>query len=120
MTWVKTLLGPKSKYDHSIPYTYEARVSVAEWSDAYNSYFSDTICGLVNYLHEKNIRPNQVSLFEIYQDHEAPLETCYCIDTRDWWLARRSLCQSLKEHYKEHIQDGHCSFEDRSTKVYGS
>jgi len=113
MTLASRLLGPASKYDQTLPYTYEARVSVIEWDDAYNSYFSDTICGLVKYLREKNIRPNQVTLFEIYQNHEEPLETGYCLDSRDLWLSKPDLCESLKEHYKGHIQDGHCSFEDR-------
>ncbi len=114
MNWAKNLLEPKSRRNHLIPCTYEARVSVVEWTDAYNSYFSDTICGLINYLHEKNIPPDQVSLYEIYPDHEARLETCFCIDTQNWWLAKSTLCQSLNEHYEGHIKDGNCSFRDRN------
>ena len=29
MNMLKTLLGPKSKYDKSLPYTYEAKVAIA-------------------------------------------------------------------------------------------
>ncbi len=119
MIWVGKLLGPKSKYDNTIPYTYEARVAVLEWADAYNSYFSDTICGLISYLREKNIRPDQVQLFEIYQDHESPLETCYCVDNHDLWLTKPGLCLSLSEHYRGHIQERHCSFKDRNPVAYG-
>ncbi len=39
---LRNLLGPKSKYDKSIPYTYEARVAIIEGAEDYNSYFSDT------------------------------------------------------------------------------
>jgi len=119
MIWVKRLLGPKSKYDNTIPYTYEARVAVLEWSEAYNSYYSDTICGLIEYLREKNIRPEQVKLYEIYQDHETRLETSYCIDHHELWLAKPKLCMSLKEHYKGHIENGHCSFQDRGRGAIG-
>lgn len=119
MIWVEKLLGPKSKYDNSLPYTYEARVAVLEWTEAYNSYFSDTICGLIDYLREKNISPDQVALYEIYQEHEAPLKIRYCIDEHDLWLARPRLCESLRDHYKGHIEDGHCSFNDRSKAACG-
>ena len=119
MIWVDKLLGPKSKYDNTIPYTYEARVAVVEWDDAYNSYFSDTICGLIGYLREKNINPDQVQLFEIYQDHESPLETCYCIDNHHLWLTKPRLCRSLSRHYKGHIQGRHCSFKDRNPAAFG-
>jgi len=119
MIWVEKLLGPKSKYDKTLPYTYEARVTVLEWDDAYNSYYSDTICGLIDYLREKNIRPDQVTLHEIYQDHESPLETRYCLDEHELWLARPWLCRSLRIHYKGHIENGHCSFEDRSRVANG-
>ena len=117
--WVEKFLGPKSKYDESIPYTYEARVSVVEWNEAYNSYYSDTICGLIDFLREKNISPDQVELYEIYQDHESTVETRLCLDNHDLWLSRPKLCKSLREHYKGHIDNGHCSFQDRSRVAYG-
>ena len=120
MYWVAHLLGPKSKYDKTLPYTYEARVSVLEWDDAYNSYYSDTICGLIDFLREKNISPSQVSLYEIYQDRESTVETRLCIDGHDLWLARPNLCRSLRDHYKGHIDKGHCSFKDRKRLAFGS
>lgn len=119
MTWAERLIGPHSKYDHSLPYTYEARVSVMEWDDAYNSYFSDTVCGLIDFLREKNVSPQQVTIYEIYQDHEEAVKTCLCLNNHDLWLARPKLCKSLQNHYKGHIDDGHCSFQDRSRTAYG-
>jgi len=119
MIWVESLLGAKSKYDKTLPYTYEARVTVLEWEEAYNSYYADTICGLIDYLREKNISPDQVTLHEIYQDHESLLEIRYCLDNHDLWLGRPRLCRSLQDHYKGHIEKGHCSFEDRSRVACG-
>lgn len=119
MHWAEKLIGPQSKYDNTIPYTYEARVSVMEWDDAYNSYFSDTICGLIDFLRQKNIQPDQVTIYEIYQDHEAAVETCWCLDDHELWLSRPGLCKSLRDHYKGHIDDGHCSFQDRNRQAFG-
>ena len=119
MSWAEKLIGPHSKFDESLPYTYEARVSVMEWDDAYNSYYSDTICGLIDFLRQKNVSPHQVTIYEIYQDHEDAVETCLCMDDHDLWLARPTLCKSLHNHYKGHIDDGHCSFQDRSRVAYG-
>jgi len=59
---LKKYLGPKSKYDKAILYTYEARIRIIEGSDEYNSYFSDTICGLVEYLHQNDIKPDEVQI----------------------------------------------------------
>ena len=119
MKWIDRFLEHPSKYDSSLPYTYEARVSVIEWDDAYNSYYSDTICGLIDFLRQKNIRPDQVRLYEIYQDHEAIMETCLCLDEHELWLPRPMLCRSLHDHYKGHIDDRHCSFQDRNRLAYG-
>ena len=118
MTWAERLTGPHSKYDNCLPCTYEARVSVMEWDEAYNSYYSDTICGLIDFLKQKNISPEQVSLYEIYRDHESAVETCLCLDEHDLWLSRPNLCRprlcrSLHDLYKGHIENGHCSFQDR-------
>lgn len=58
---VRKILGPKSKYNGSIPYTYFAKVSITT-GEKYlaNYYFADTICGLVEYLDDNNINPEEV------------------------------------------------------------
>lgn len=119
MSWAERFLGPKSKYNNELPYTYEARVNVLEWAEAYNSYYSDTICGLIDFLREKNINPDQVSLIEVYQDHEDRVEIQLCLDEHGLWLGRPHLCQALRGHYRGHIDNGHCSFVDRSRLAYG-
>ncbi len=111
--------GPTYRQAKTTPYLYEARVAVMEWSDAYNSYFSETICSLINFLRQKNIKPEQVKLYEIHQDHETAVETCYCIDNNDLWLSKPRLCLSLIEKYRGYIQQRNCPFRDRNQLACG-
>ncbi len=51
---IRKFLGPKSKYNKSLPYTYMAKVPIIEGDDElFSHYFADTICGLVEYLAKK-------------------------------------------------------------------
>ena len=75
MKVLKKVLGPLSKYDQSIPYTYMAKVTmIGGFDDLYSYYFADTICGLIEYLDKHNILPQDVELFGIYRKKEVPLE----------------------------------------------
>jgi len=72
---VRKILGPKSKYDKSIPYTYFAKAPIVEGDESLvNYYFSDTICGLIEYLDESNINPEEVELFGCYLKKEIPID----------------------------------------------
>ena len=113
------ILGPKSKYDKSLPYTYEARISIFEGSEEYNSYFSDTICGLVEYLHQNDIKPDEVQIFEVYQGHESAIDAKLLTTADHQWLFKPDICHAFEEHYKGHIQDNTCSFNDRDGKGRG-
>ncbi len=56
MNIARKILGPKSKYDSTIPYTYKAEINVLQGVEAdplFIQCFADTLCGLVEYL--KNI-----------------------------------------------------------------
>ena len=126
---VRKILGPKSKYNKSIPYTYFAKVPIVESdNDHVHCYFSDTICGLIEYLEENNIRPEEVELFGCYLKKEIPIDKKYCLTEDGKWLKRPDLCNSLETHYKQtmeeqykgHIALGDCSFDDREHKVAGS
>ncbi|RME34419.1 MAG: hypothetical protein D6786_04960 [Gammaproteobacteria bacterium] len=113
------LLGPASKHDPDLPYTYEARVPVVEGEELCNSYFSDTICGLIDYLEEHGIGPSQVSIYEIYQEEERPIDISLCVDAQGRWLHRPDLCRALQDHYKGHIYAAGCDFADRDRSGYG-
>ncbi|MBT8378166.1 MAG: hypothetical protein KJN64_02925 [Ignavibacteria bacterium] len=125
MSLIRKLFGPKSKYDKSLPYTYEAQIDVLCWKGAepmYSYYYSDTICGLVGYLEANNITPEGVEIFGIYLNKEIPLEKKYCLSEDGKWLKRPDICKSLEEHfeqtmeeqYKGHVANGECAFDDRN------
>jgi hypothetical protein len=128
MSIKSTLFGPKSKYDPSIPYTYVARMQAIEGDDElHNDYFADTICGLIEYLDENDVRPSEVNILGLYLKQEIPLDVQYCLSPDGEWLNPPELCHALEQHYLEtmelaykgHVEDGHCSYEDRDTQGSG-
>ncbi|MFC2103330.1 hypothetical protein ACFLSS_02760 [Bacteroidota bacterium] len=127
MEKLRKIFGPESKYDKSLPYTYTAEVRVIDSDDDLVAhYFSDTICGLIKYLDNLNIPPNNVELFGIYMDKETLLKKDRCTNPDGEWLSRPDICRSLEEHYKKtlderykgHVDKGECSFEDRDRIGY--
>ena len=122
MRMISQFIGPESKYDDSLPYTYEARVPVIEGEDDYNSYVSDTICGLIQYLQDNGINAEEATLYEIYKTDEKIIDKKLCINDRGGWLKRADICKSFVQHYKGHILQGYgggCSFQDRARKGFG-
>ena len=125
---IRKVLGPKSKYNSTLPYTYIAKVAVIEGDDnLFNHYFADTICGLIEYLQERGIKPEEVELSGCYRDKEIPIDKKYCLSETGDWLKRPDICHSLETHYKEsmeeqykgHVELGECSFEDRDREGSG-
>ena len=128
MGMIRKILGPVSKYDKTLPYSYMAREEALEGEeDLYNYYFADTICGLVDYLARHDIGPDTVDLFGLYQQDEVPLDTTYCVSPEGQWLTRPEICKSLEDHYNQTLQEkykGHhestpCSFDDRERQGSG-
>ncbi|MCW8956505.1 MAG: hypothetical protein OQL09_06450 [Gammaproteobacteria bacterium] len=119
MSIINQYIGPKSKYDDSLPYTYEARVPVIEGEDDYNSYISDTICGLVRYLQQNNVTSDEVTIYEIYKTEEKVIEKKLCTNDHGNWLKKSDICKSFQEHYKGHVVKGGCSFQDRDANGVG-
>ena len=125
---IRKFLGPKSKYDKTLPYTYMARVPVLEGDkDLCNFYFADTVCGLIDYLDEQEIGPKEVEILGLYKGEEVPLEIKNCISDDGNWLSRPEICRSLEEQYritleekyKGHVEIGSCSYEDRERSGSG-
>ncbi len=127
---VRKILGPRSKYDKTLPYTYEARVDKLFGLGSeplFEHYYSDTICGLIEYLGDNGIKPAEVQLFGVYRGRQVPLETERCTTTKGAWLDRPDICHSLEEHYKNsleerykgHVEEGSCSYEDRDRRGIG-
>ena len=123
-------LGPRSKYRKGLPYTYEARVDMLHGQGSapfYEHYFSDTICGLIEYLSDNDIRPGEVRLYGVYRKERIPLEVELCVDRQGTWLARPDICHALEAHYAEtmdqryrgHHENEPCSYEDRNRQGQG-
>ena len=124
---VRKVLGPLSKYDKSLPYTYMAKVTVLEGDDEIaNYYFADTICGLVEHLDKNQVKPEEVQLFGCYLKKEIPLDNDPLLTEDGKWLQRPELCRKLEGHHQKTMDDrykGHeahsdCSFDDRDRDAY--
>ena len=118
MGLLSKIIGPKSKYENDIPYTYEARIKIIDDVE-YNSYYADTICAMVEYLEEKKIQPDGVELYEIFKDKENRLDREYYVSRDGKWLSRKQLCVTFTQRYPGHIHENCCSFEDREKDVEG-
>ncbi len=117
------IFGPKSKYDQSLPYTYEARVRIFEDADddrdEFKTYLSDTICGLIEHLQRNGIGPEEAELYEIYRENETPIPASLLVNADGQWLSKQELCRAFERHYPGHIREGSCSFEDRERGCLG-
>ena len=119
MSFLEKVLGPKSKYDKSLPYTYEARIRMFEESAEHKSYFSDTVCGLIEHLHRNNIPPDGVEIFEIYLEQESPIDHRFFATSDQQWLFKPDICRAFEQHYPGHIGNKTCSFKDRDRSGTG-
>jgi hypothetical protein len=119
MGLIERILGPKSKYDKSLPYTYEARICILKEGEEYNSCFADTICGLVEHLHRSGVKPDDAQIFEIYQAHEIPVDARRFSSSCGEWLFKPEICRAFEDYYQGHIHPDGCSFEDRDGKGSG-
>ena len=81
--------------------------------------FADTICALVEHLDKHNVNPDDVELFEIYNEDEKKLNTEYCLSDEGRWLSRNELCVAFSERYAGHIRERGCDFEDRCKDITG-
>jgi hypothetical protein len=124
---VRKVLGPLSKYDKNLPYTYMIKVTIVEGNDELANYnFADTICGLVEHLDKNNIEPDEVEFFGCYLKKEIPLDNDPLLTNDGKWLQRPELCRKLESYYKKTMDDrykGHeahsdCSFDDRSRETF--
>ena len=119
---LRKFLGPESKYDPTIPYTYLAKINIFYGSDIeplYVDCFADTLCGLVEYLNKYDIKADEVELFEVTREGETKVRKELCLDKNKKWLKRPEICHSLEGNYKGHIDEKRCSFRDRDRQGCG-
>ena len=119
MSLLRRVLGPESKYDRRIPYTYVARVPVGGATGMTQTYLSDTLCGLLECLAAEGVHPDEPKLFEIRPEGEFPVALEHCIGPDGNWLKRPEACESFRKHYAGHVDERHCGFRDRSREASG-
>lgn len=117
MKIIRKLLGPKSKYMHTLPYVYEARVPT--FDDYYKYFISDKVCQLILFLKKQNISPEETALFEIFQKKENEINIDLCTGKDGHWLTQGELCKAFRGVYPGHINHTCCSFRDRTDSVVG-
>lgn len=121
---------PQSKRDKTIPYSYEARVDLLHGeglAPVPQSYFADTICGLVETLIEQGYAPGEVKLYGLYHRRQRELEVERCVGSDGDWLVPPELCHELEEYYRDtldsryrgHVENGSCMYEDRDRRGHG-
>jgi hypothetical protein len=96
--------------------------------ELYSYYFSDTICGLVEYLEDHGVIPGEVKIFGLYKNEEIELDKKIFILDDNEWLKPPQLCSVLEDHYRKtgdqlykgHIEKHECSFEDRDKTGIGA
>ena len=127
MNMVRKALGPRSKYNKDLPYTYMAKIFSIEGDDeTAHCQFSDTICGLIEFLEENYIAPDEVELYGCYLEKEILLDKTPCLSDDGNWLMRPLLCRALEIHYqktmderyKGHVELDDCLFDDRDRKIF--
>ena len=119
MSILRKFLGPKSKYDHRLPYTYVARVTVTGVEGMAESYVSDTLCALLERLDDENAERAEVTILEIRPEGEFPVLLEHCVGPDGKWLRRPEACRSFEEHYAGHEKQGRCCYRDRSRATDG-
>ena len=118
---IRKFLGPKSKYDKSLPYTYLAKEAIIKGDILYSYYYSDTLCGLIEHLDIKDVLPKEVEIYALYKGKEKKLDKTIFLDNNNEWLFRPGLCRKLEEYFEktnDTLYMGHkeletCAFDDR-------
>lgn len=119
MSILRRVLGPASKYDHRLPYTYEARTPVAGVPGMTHSYVSDTLCGLLERLDDDKVEPAEATIREIRPEGEVPVLVEHCTGPDGRWLRRPEACRSFEAHYAGHEKAGRCCYRDRRREADG-
>ncbi|HQR45524.1 MAG TPA: hypothetical protein PLB02_02860 [Thermoanaerobaculia bacterium] len=114
MGLLRRVLGPASKYDRRIPFTYAARVRVAGVEGMVQTYLSDTLCGLLETLDAAGVRPDEPEILEVRPEGEYRVALEHCVGPDGKWLRRPEACESFRKHYAGHVAEGRCCFTDRS------
>jgi hypothetical protein len=118
MSILRSVLGPASKYDHRLPYAYEARVASGV-PGLTEDYVCDTLCGLLERLADERVAASGVTLLEIRPEGEIPILVEHCVNAAGEWLRRPEACRMFESRYVGHERAGRCCYRDRSREAAG-
>ena len=110
-----------SKHIERIPRTYEALVHREGIPNHIQEtqYLGDTICSLVKQLKKDKVDPNQVKIFELYNDErQKQIPTSLYSTVESNWFPKLELCK-ISSRYGEQENYPTCAFQDRYGKVCG-
>ena len=116
---LEKFLGPASKYDRRLPYAYAARVVVSGVPGMTEHYVSDTLCGLLERLHQEHVSPEDVTIREVHTEGEMPILTKHCVTSDGTWLLRPQSCRVFETRYTGHERTGRCCYRDRDRTADG-
>jgi len=118
MNFLTKMFG--SKYDKKIPYSYQAIIKVVEDDDSIQiSYLADKICTLTNFLKKRQVAPETITVFEVYNGKETLIpKDCYMTEEGEWF-PKTKLCSPMTSRYGEPKDAQTCQFRDRNNRVCG-
>lgn len=119
MSILRRVLGPASKYDDRLPYTYEARVVVTGVRGMSQAYVCDTLCGLLERLADEQASPADVTIAEIRPEGNVPILVAHCLASDGSWLRRPEACRMFEARYAGHERSSRCCYRDRSRQADG-
>jgi hypothetical protein len=130
MEVINSVVGPRTKRNTCLPYTFEARVDILAGhghQPVFNHYYSSTICGLISHLDSLGFFPRDVELFGAFRGRQTGMAMQLFTTQEGRWVQRPELCGVLEKHfkisreecYRGHAQEGPCCFEDRDRECFG-
>ncbi len=118
MNFLMKIFG--SKYNKTVPYTYQAVVKVVEDDDSIQIvYFADRICSLTNFLKKQQISPDTVTIYETYDGKETMVPEELYMNKEGKWLPKKDLCHPMTGRYGEPKDEHNCQFRDRTNRIAG-
>jgi hypothetical protein len=107
----------RSKNNNKTPFTYEAKLQVFEGSDDITiSWFSDTICGLCKYLSKHKEDPNDITIYECFNQKEIEMPKHIYMNPNSQWKPKKELCKAHRRYGSDGSEEC-CAFQGRDSKV---
>ena len=102
MSLKRKFLGPKSKYDKSLPYTYMAKAQIMKVIQIWFQHILQILfVDLLNIWMQRKITPNEAELFGIYRKDEIKLDKKILIDNKGNWLLRPEICNVTRRLFRK-------------------